>query len=50
MLLFLAAGFGVGYEAGPELLAGTGFDSAFGGEPVQLADAGDALFGVEDAL
>jgi len=50
VLLVLAAGFGIGYEAGPELLAGTGLEPVIGGEVVLLADAGDDLFGAEDAL
>jgi hypothetical protein len=49
-LLVLAAGFGVGYEAGPELLADTGLDAAFGGGQVMLADAGDGLFDTDDVL
>jgi len=46
VLLFLVLGFGVGYEAGPDMLAGVGF----GGGDVLLADAGDGLFPSEDAL
>ena len=50
VMLFLVAGFGLGYEAGPDLLAGTGLAPAFGGGDVLVADAGDGLFGPGDAL
>lgn len=50
VVLVLAVGFGVGYEAGPEVLAATGLDAALGGDRIVLADAGDGVFGSEDAL
>jgi hypothetical protein len=46
VLLFLVLGFGVGYEAGPEVMA----EAGFGDQETTLADAGDGLFASGDAI
>jgi hypothetical protein len=46
VLVFLVLGIGVGYEAGPGMLAGAGF----GNPDVLIAEADDGLFSFEDAL
>jgi hypothetical protein len=46
VMLFLVLGFGVGYEAGPEVMAEAGFDD----QETTLADAGDGLFASGDAI
>lgn len=46
VLLFLVLGFGVGYEAGPEVMA----EAGFGDQDTTLADAGDGLFASGDAI
>ena len=45
-VLFLVLGFGVGYEAGPEVMAEVGF----GNQETTLADAGDEFFASGDAI
>lgn len=46
ILLFLVLGFGIGYEVGPDMLPGAGF----GDSDMQIAEADDGLFPLEDAL
>lgn len=46
VLLFLIAGFGVGYEAGDEVMAEVGFTDP----GTRLADAGDGLFPGEESI
>ena len=46
VLVFLVAGFGLGYEAGPEVMAEVGFTDP----ETRLADAGEALFPGEEAI
>jgi len=46
VMLFLVLGFGLGYEAGPEVMA----EAGFGDRDTTLADAGDGLFAMGDAI
>lgn len=46
VLLFLVLGFGLGYEAGPQVMA----EAGFGDRETTLADAGDGLLVSEDAI
>ena len=50
VVLVLAAGFGFGYQAGPQALAATGLAAPAAEADFQQADAGDAIFDGEDVL